>query len=143
LSDVIASSFLEDCMSEPQPDLVFPFEVENRFRPLLVGLGVTRHTAWARISHNELVVKFGFLGFRTPLSNINGTEISGPYKAYRAIGARGATYGSTTAGGVCVGFREPLAVLDPTGHVKNDAVTITVADRPGFEAALRRAANLD
>ncbi|MCH9800624.1 MAG: hypothetical protein K0U62_03700 [Actinomycetia bacterium] len=136
-------------MSEPQPDLVFPFEVEDRFRPLLVGLGVTRHTAWARISDSELTVKFGFLGFRAPLSNIKCTEISGPYKAYRAIGARGsfsdrgATYGSTTAGGVCVEFREPLAALDPTGHVKNDAVTITVADRPGFEAALRRAANLD
>ncbi len=40
-------------MSEAQRDLVFPFEVENRFRPLLVGLGVTRHTAWARISDSE------------------------------------------------------------------------------------------
>ena len=136
-------------MSETQQEMVFPFEVEGRFRPLLVGLGVTKHSAWARISTEALTVKFGFLGFRTPLSNIKCTQISGPYKAYRAIGARasfsdtGATYGSTTAGGVCVEFRRPLAVLDPTGHRKNEAVTITVADRVGFEAALRQAANLD
>ncbi len=132
-----------------QNGATFPFAIESKFRPLLAPIGVTADRAWARIGSDRLTVKFGFLGCTTPLSNITCVEITGPYKAYRAIGARGsfadsgATYGSTTTGGVCMEFTEPISALDPTGHVRNEALTVTVADLDGFAAALRKATGLE
>ena len=132
-----------------QNGATFPFAVESKYRPLLAPIGVSSDRAWARIGSNQLTVKFGFLGCSTPLSNITCVEITGPYKAYRAIGARGsfsdtgATYGSTTVGGVCMEFDEPIPALDPTGLIRNEALTVTVADLEGFATALRRATGLD
>ena len=40
-------------------------------------------------------------------------------------------------------FTEPISALDPTGHVRNEALTVTVADLDGFAAALRKATGLE
>lgn len=73
---------------------------------------------------------------------------SRPARAYRAIGPRGSltdrglTFGTTTAGGVCLCVAEPIHGLDPFGLVAHPGLTVTVADREGFAAAVRRAAGL-
>lgn len=135
-------------MSTDSDGRVFHFEFQRRYLPLLAGLGVTPKTARATIGDEELDVRFGFLRCRTPLDNIDCVQVTGPYKAYRAIGARasfadsGATFGTTTAGGACVQFIEPVSALDPTGHLKNEALTLTVVRPRDFAAALQRAAGL-
>jgi hypothetical protein len=127
---------------------VFPFAFQKRYLPLLAGLGVTPKTARVTIGEESLNVRFGFLSCTSALSNISCVQLTGPYRAYRAIGARGsladsgATFGTTTAGGVCVEFREPVSALDPTGLLTHEALTVTVADRRGFADALKRAAGL-
>jgi hypothetical protein len=129
-------------------DSEFPFAFQRRYLLLLAGLGVTPKTAWVRLADGRLEVRFGFLGCSTPLVNITCVTLTGPYQAYRAIGARasladsGATYGTSTAGGVCLEFREPVAALDPTGLIKNRALTVTVSDRHGLAAAVAVAAGL-
>ena len=68
--------------------------------------------------------------------------ITGPYRGYRAIGPRGSfadrglTFGSTTAGGVCLLLREPVPGLEPTGRMRHPGITLTVADREGFATAI-------
>lgn len=129
----------------PEPR-VFRFEIQRRYLPLLAGLGVTPKTASATIGPEELDVRFGFLRCRTPVSNITCAMVTGPYKAYRAIGARasfadsGATFGTTTAGGVCLEFRDPVQALDPTGILKHEALTVTVVNREEFVAVVREMA---
>jgi hypothetical protein len=128
--------------------LVFPFEFEGRFAPLLRVLGVAPANSEVVVTPERFVARFGRWVVDTPLTNIADACSSGPYRSYRAIGARGslkdrgATFGSTTTGGVCVLFREPVPGLDPLGLVKHPGLTVTVADRDGLADALRRRADL-
>ena len=87
-------------------------------------------------------------GAAPPLKNISCVKRTGPYSAVKVIGARGsfadrgATFGTTTAGGVCVEFKEPVKILDPSGIILHPGLTLTVADLDGLEQALLEAAGL-
>jgi hypothetical protein len=126
----------------------FEFDFENRYRILLAALGVNPRTAWVELTNDELDARFGLWRCRTPTSNIIDTQTSGPYLAVKAIGPRasfadrGATFGTTTAGGACVKFAHPVKILDPTGKLRHPGLTLTVADTEGFAAAVREAAGL-
>ena len=128
---------------------IFEFDFERRYMPTLVLIGVTPLTARVEVSDDEVYARFGMFAARTPLSNITGVCESGPYKFYKAVGARGsfadlgATFGTTTRGGVCLEFAEPIVALDRTGHVRHPGLTLTVKDRPGFAAYLRESAGLE
>jgi len=121
----------------------FDFAFEARYRWLLAALGVTPSTAHVTLTDDDrLVARFGPWTCETPLANVVGMCITGPYRGYRAIGARGSfadrglTFGSTTTGGVCLRLREPVAGLEPTGRVRHPGITLTVADRAAFAAAI-------
>ncbi len=126
----------------------FNFSFEKKYLPVLAAVGVTPKTAWVDLTDDELDARFGLWRARTPTFNIVATETSGPYQAIKAIGGRasfadgGATFGTTTAGGVCVKFAEPIKILDPTGLLLHPGLTLTVADRDGFADAVRHAAGL-
>jgi hypothetical protein len=126
----------------------FDFAFEKKYLPALAAIGVTPLTAKVDISEHTLDARFGPWRCRTPVSNIRCVQRTGPYSALKAIGARasfadkGATFGTTTAGGVCVEFREPVKILDPSGIVMHPGLTLTVGDLDGFEQAVRRAAGL-
>jgi hypothetical protein len=89
-----------------------------------------------------LVATFGPLAVRTTVSNVREYHITGPYRWWRAIGPRGSladhgfTFGTSTAGGVCLGFTEWV----PTRYVRGgrmESLTVTVDDLEGLAAALR------
>lgn len=126
----------------------FDFEFQKRYMPMLAVMGVTPKTTSVRVGPDEMVARFGPWTCRSPLSNITCVLTSGPYQAHRAIGARGsfvdggATFGSTTAGGVCMEFRRPVPALDLTKHLKHKGLTVTVKDREDFARFLREAAGL-
>lgn len=119
----------------------YGFAIEPRYTPLLLAFGVTQGSAWLRIDDDELAVKFGFFGLSTALSNVTGFQLSGDYKAYRAIGIRtslkdrGVTFGSTTKRGLCVTFQEPVAVTPGVG-LRHPGMTVTVDDVDGLAAEL-------
>ena len=125
----------------------FGFAFDPRFRWLLAVMGVRPATARVSITAHRLIARFGLWVCETPLTNVAGVEISGPYRWYTAIGARGSfvdrglTFGSTPAGGVCVLFHEPVRGLVPFGSARHPGLTVTVADREGFADALRAAAS--
>jgi hypothetical protein len=126
----------------------FPFDMPRRFRPMLALLGVTPTTAFVDLTEERLLARFGPWVCQTSTGNIVDVRQTGPYRVLRAIGPRlsvtdrGLTFGTTTAGGVCLLFGEPVPGLDPLGLVKHPDLTVTVADRDGFEAAVRRTAGL-
>ena len=119
----------------------FGFAIETRFAPFLLAFGVTKDAAWLRLDDEDLEVKFGLFGLRTPLANITGYQTSGDYKAYRAIGIRssladkGVTFGSNTKRGLCVTFDEPVAVKPGVGFA-HPGMTVTVDDVDGLARAL-------
>jgi hypothetical protein len=126
----------------------FHFEFEPRYRALLALLGVTPGTATVTLDADRMVARFGFWTCVTTFDNVREVCTTGPYRGYRAIGPRGSmadrglTFGSTTAGGVCMLFREPVHGLDPFGAIDHPGLTVTVADRERFATSLRRRAGL-
>jgi len=126
----------------------FGFAFDPRFRWLLALVGVRPATARVTLSGEQLVARFGPWVCDTTVGNVSGVEVTGPYRWYTAIGARGSfvdrglTFGSTPAGGVCILFHEPVTGLEPFGRARHPGLTVTVADRDGFARALRAAAGL-
>lgn len=124
---------------------VFPFAFEPRFKPLVWAMaGATPENSRVRIEDGRFVAEFGRLRCSTRIENIAGCEVSGPYRWFKAIGPRasfadhGATFGSTTEGGVCVRFHEPVKALAGS-LIKHPGLTVTVADRQGLVDAIEAA----
>ena len=116
-------------------------------RPLswpLALIGVTPWTAHVDVTDDEFAVRFGPWSLVTPLSNVEGAELTGPYLPFKVFGPHisladhGATFGTTWRRGVCVQFREPVPAALPGGLLRHPAVTVTVADADGLAAALQQ-----
>jgi hypothetical protein len=126
----------------------FDFEFEPRFRLMLLGIGVTPRTASVTVTNTRLIARFGLWTCETPLTNVRDTCMTGPYQWIRAIGARasakdrGATFGTTTAGGVCMLFRKPVTALEPFGVLRHPGLTVTLEDRERFNEVVRKRAGL-
>jgi hypothetical protein len=121
-------------------------------RPLswpLALLGVTPWTAHVDVTDDEFAVRFGPWSLLTPLSNVEGVEVTGPYLPFKVIGPhisladRGATFGTTWRRGVCVRFRRPVPAALPGGLLTHPAVTVTVEDADRLAAALQQRSDGD
>ncbi|QKW40659.1 hypothetical protein HUT06_25600 [Actinomadura sp. NAK00032] len=102
-------------------------------RPLSL-LGIRPDTSHLMLDSSRLEIRFGPWTVRTTLDNVAGTEITGPYSAWKVIGARmsmvdrGLTFGTSTEQGVCIRFHQPVRGLEPTGLLRHPGLTLTVAD---------------
>lgn len=121
----------------------FEFAFEPRFRPLLLGFGVTPGNSAVTVSDHRVVARFGPWVCASERANIRGAQPTGPYRWYRAIGVRlsladrGLTFGSTTAGGVCIEFREPVSGPLPGALLRHPGLTVTVQDPDRLAALLQ------
>ncbi|OLR92938.1 hypothetical protein [Actinokineospora bangkokensis] len=122
-----------------------PFAFDARFRVPLALAGVTPSTAWVELGDDWFTARFGPWVVRTPTTNLAGARLSGPFAAWKAVGARlsladrGLTFGSSTDQAVCVRFHVPVTGIEPLGLIAHPALTATVADP---EHLLRRIAAL-
>ena len=84
----------------------------------------------------------------TSLDNVAEVTVDGPYRAWRVIGPhlsladRGVTFGTRTAAGVCVRFREPVGAQFRRRMVRHPGMTVTVQDPTGFAQVVRVRAGL-
>jgi len=130
---------------EPQR---FAFKFQKLYLPMLAAIGVTPATAHVVVTEDRVVARFGPWLCSTPLANVTDVCQTGPYTAVKAIGARlsstdrGLTLGTTTEGGVCLTFEQPITGLDPLGVLRHPGLTVTVADTAGFMASVREGAGL-
>ncbi|MGW3890652.1 hypothetical protein ACWD69_18345 [Micromonospora chokoriensis] len=120
----------------------FPFRFDPVFRPVLALVGVRPATAWVVVTDRDLMIRYGPWRLRTARANVIAVELSGPYRWWRVIGPhvsmvdRGASFGSSTAGGICLRFGEPVPALVPGGRVRHPAATVTVVDPPALARLL-------
>jgi hypothetical protein len=123
--------------------MLFPIRRARRFRPVLLLFGVVRQEhAYAQLTADRLEARFGFFRFGTPLANVDGWEISGPYRWWRAIGVRGTlfqpemTFGGSAHGGVCVSLRETVRLWWWPWNASR--LYLTLDDLAGFARELER-----
>lgn len=131
------------------PDERFAFAFDDRFRIPLAMSGVVPSTCSVTLRDDDvLVARFGPWRCETPIANVADASVTGPYRWWRAVGPRlsftdrGATFGSTPAGGACISFREPVPALSPGGWLRHPGLTVTVAEPARFVERLRARAGL-
>ena len=117
----------------------FPIRLGARSRPLLRLFGVGgSEDAWVDLGEEALEARFGWARAATPISNISGWRIEGPWRWITAIGVRRSvrhgdiTFGGSHHGGVRLDFRERVGV----GPFRVPALYVTVDDLEGLAAAL-------
>lgn len=132
-------------LTEPRdaPPQSFKFDFEPRMRPFSFAFGVTPWTTGVDVADGELRVRFGPWSLRTPLDNIAGAEVTGPYSFVKVTGParfsladRGVTFATSTRKGVCITFKKPVAAIVPRSPLKHPGLTVTVEDPEALAAAL-------
>lgn len=109
----------------------------------LFGIGPT--SAYVEVDDHYLDARFGPFRVRTPLGNIRGVQVGGPYSPVFATGLRvslrdrGLTFGTTPARGVCLTFRRPVTSPIPGFLLGHPGLTLTVEDPDGLAEALLHA----
>ena len=121
------------------PTLRFPIRLGSRSRPLLRLFGVGGpQDAWVDLRDDALEARFGSARAVTPVSNIAGWRIEGPWLWITAIGVRMSvrhgdiSFGGSHHGGVRLDFAERVRV----GPFRVPALYVSVDDLEGFAAAL-------
>jgi hypothetical protein len=119
--------------------LRFPIRVGRRSRLLLrVAFGVTPDSAWAELTDDAFVARFGRFHARAPLADVASWRIEGPFRWITAIGVRRSvrhgdvSFAGSPHGGVRLDFREPVRM----GWFSVPAFYVGADDLEGFAAAV-------
>ena len=123
--------------------MTFPFLFSPGYRLVALVFGVTPGNSLVEVDGGRLRARFGRWTLETPVDNVVGTKVSGPYGRLRTIGPahlsladKGLTFASNRRRGLCIEFREPVAGLEPTGRLRHPGLTVTVVDVDGLARAL-------
>ena len=113
----------------------FAFAFDPTYRRLSRPFGVTPQSAWVEIGGGLLKARFGRWRVTTPLDNVLGAEVTGPYALIKTAGParlaitdRGLTFASNGRRGVRIDFCTPVAGIDPWRLIKHPELTVTVED---------------
>jgi len=141
-------------MSTPPPNLRldgvanrprrFAFAFTAAYRPFERPFGIGPSTAWVDVDDETLEARFGPWRVTTPLSNVTGAEVTGPYAFAKTAGParlaltdRGLTFATNGQRGVLISFGTTVRGLDPLGLIRHPELTVTVADVDRLSALLR------
>lgn len=123
--------------------MTFHFAFEPPYRAFALPFGVTPGNARVEVEGGRLLARFGLWRVSTDVANIEGTEVTGPYRTFATIGPahlsvvdRGLTFATNGRQGLCIRFREPVPGLEPTGRLRHPGLTVTVTDVDGLATAL-------
>ncbi|MHB8328287.1 MAG: hypothetical protein ACYDD6_01425 [Acidimicrobiales bacterium] len=119
----------------------FAYAVDKRFAPMWAPFGLRPSKDGVTLTDDgRFVATYGLLRLETRLDNVDGAHVTTGYRWWTAVGIRrsladdGLTFGTNTAAGVCVHFRQKVPTrFRRAGH---SALTVTVADLQGLESAL-------
>ncbi|MDP8971513.1 MAG: hypothetical protein M3N52_13635 [Actinomycetota bacterium] len=121
----------------------FRFRFSQWYRAAGLPFGITPTTTRVEVGGGQLLVRFGPWKVRTTARNVAGSEVTGPYSAWKTIGPahlsladRGLTCATNGQRGLCIRFFEPVAGIEPFGRIRHPGLTVTVDDIDGLAAAL-------
>jgi hypothetical protein len=121
----------------------FEFRFDRRYRIAGAAFGISPGNAVVEVTGTHLDARFGPWRIRTPLSNVVGTERSGPYSVPKTIGParlsladRGITFATNDDAGLCIRFADPVPGIDPLGRIRHPGLTVTVEDPGALERRL-------
>jgi len=122
----------------------FEFAFAPAYRRIAWALRVNPETARVEVGDDLFDARFGPWRVRTPLTNITGVDVTGPYAFWKTAGParlavtdRGLTFATNGDRGVLVLFETPVRGLDPLGIFRHPELTVTVADVDGLADLLR------
>ncbi len=126
----------------------FAFGFEDRYRTPARLFGVTPDTTGIEVDERELRAHFGPWRVATPLGNISGVAITGPYAFLKTAGPahlgvtdRGLTFATNSRAGVELTFARPITGIDwGLGLIRHPNLTLTPGDVTGLARLLRDAA---
>src|SRR5690242_5146896 len=105
----------------PDPTRTFSLAFDTAYRVAALAFGVSPRSSGVSVGGGRLDVRFGPWRVTTPLTNIAGVQITGPYSFVKTAGPahlsftdRGLTFATNGRRGVCISFREPVPGLEPT-----------------------------
>ncbi|MEX0831632.1 MAG: hypothetical protein WD007_03425 [Nitriliruptoraceae bacterium] len=110
------------------------FAFDHAARALLPVIGVRPSNCVVEVNDTALTARFGPWELTTPLANISGVCVTGPYLWIKAIGPRGsmvdrgATFGTNARAGCCVTFHTPVGALLGPDRFLHPGLTVTVTD---------------
>ena len=117
----------------------YPIRIGRRSAPLVrVCFGVTADRAWAMVADGHVTARFGWWGFRVPISNVATWRIEGPWRWVTAIGVRRSirhgdmSFAGSPRGGVRLDFHAPVR----RALLRIPAFYVGVDDLEGFAAEL-------
>lgn len=129
--------------ASPTGPVTFEFRFDPRYAVVALPYGITPARAWVRIGGGRFDVSYGPWRISTSTGNLVDAEVTGPYAFARTAGParlsfadRGLTFASNGTQGVCIGFRTPVAGIDPLGVLRHPSLTVTVADVEGLRQAI-------
>ncbi len=141
-------------MSDVAGPVAFSFAFERPLDSWARWFAVVPTRSYVRVDEHGFEAVYGRWRIATVWSNVVGVERTGPYAAWKVAGPvrlswadGGITMAATTAGGVCLRFREPVRGVDPLGVIRHPAATLGVDDPDAFarvaEERIAAAASLD
>ena len=111
----------------------YPIRIGRRSRAFLRLWGVRPDRAWVELD-GDVVVRFGWFGFRTPLTNVAAWRIEGPWRWITAIGVRRSvrhgdvSFAASAHGGVRLDLRRRVRV----GPFRVPAIYVAADDNDAF-----------
>lgn len=127
----------------------FSFAFESSYQRAGRPFGVVPHRAWVDVGATDLDAHFGPWRLSTPLSNIVGLEVTGPYRFFKTAGSArlgvtdlGITFATNHRRGVRLEFQDKVPAIDPFGLLRHPELTVTVAEVDAFLALMRERTGL-
>jgi hypothetical protein len=121
----------------------FAFRFDPRYRRAARPFGITPDNVWVEVDQGRLTARFGPWRLSTPLGNVKGVEITGPYRFVKTAGParlgitdRGLTFATNGERGACISFVTAVRGIEPLGVLRHPELTVTVKDVDGLVRAL-------
>ena len=121
----------------------FEFAFAPSYRRLGAALGIRPSTAWVEVGDSTFDARYGRWRVTTPLDNITGTEVTGPYAFWKTAGParlaltdRGLSFTPNGERGLLIHFAERVQGFDPFGLVRHPELTVGVAEPERLAEAL-------
>jgi hypothetical protein len=130
----------------PPPPTVHRFRFDTAFALAALPFGITAEGSRVEVADGHLRARFGPWEVHTPVDNVAAVHRTGPFSLPKVIGPphvsladRGLTFASTTSGGLCIEFLNPVPGILPLNMIRHPALTVTVEDPDGLARDLARA----